>query len=107
MNKISQERINADIYRAISNILITKAGNPAFADASILRTELSADYGVCFVFVTGGLDAFKKSAGFFRSEIAKAVNLRRVPKLTFIVDKGQDNADKVEALLAKINGGKI
>ena len=102
MNNISKERVNADIYRAISGILITRVSNPAFAGVSVLRTELSADGGVCHIFVMGGLDDFKKAAGFFGTEIARVVNLRRMPKLSFIVDKGQDNADRVEVLLNEI-----
>ncbi len=105
MKTFSRERVNADIYRAISTVLISKAGNPAFADASILRTELSLDGSVCNVFVTAGKEAFEKSAGFFRTEIAKMVNVRRMPRLAFIVDKGQKNADRIEELLAKISSG--
>jgi ribosome-binding factor A len=100
-----RERINADIYRAVSTALMTKVNDPALADASVLRTELSADGSVCDIFVTNHLDDFKKASGFFRTEIAKAVNLRRVPKLSFIMDRGQSNAERVEMLLSRIHGG--
>lgn len=106
MKNITKERINADIYRAISSVLLTKASNPALQGATILRTELSDDGSVCDVFVTAHLAAFQQAAGFFRTEVAKKVNLRRMPRLVFILDEGQKNRDRVEELLAQIAGGK-
>lgn len=106
MKTIAKERINADLYRAISSVLMTKVNNRALQGASILKTELSDDGSVCDVYVTDSLDAFKSAAGFFRSEVAKVVNLRRMPRFVFILDKGQQNADRVAELLAQIAGGK-
>jgi ribosome-binding factor A len=45
--------------------------------------------------VTGHLADFQQATGFFRSEVAKVVNLRRIPRLVFIQDKGQKNADRI------------
>lgn len=106
MKTITKERVNADIYRAITTVLLGKAGDPALQGATILRTELSDDGSVCDVFVTANLVALQKAAGFLRSEVAKKVNLRRMPKLVFILDEGQKNMDRVEELLAQIAGGK-
>ena len=41
-----------------------------------------------------------------RAEMAKLVKLRRVPRLVFIQDKGQENADRINALLAELARGK-
>lgn len=106
MKTITKERVNADIYRAISSVLMSKANNPALQGATILRTELSDDGSVCDVFVTANLGAFQKATGFFRSEVAKKVNLRRMPRLVFILDEGQKNQERVAELLAQIAGGK-
>ncbi len=106
MKSIANERINADLYRALSNILMTKVNHPALRSATILRTELSIDGSVCDVYVTDHLAEFQQAAGFFRSETAKVVNLRRMPRLVFIQDKGQNNADRVNELLAQLARGK-
>ncbi len=102
MKSIAKERINADLYRALSNILMTKVNHPALRGATILRTELSDDGSVCDIYVTDHLTEFRQATGFFRSEAAKVVNLRRMPRLVFIQDKGQENADRVNELLAQI-----
>ncbi|MCQ2382066.1 MAG: 30S ribosome-binding factor RbfA [Clostridia bacterium] len=106
MRSIAKERINADLYRALSSILMTKVNHPALRGATILRTELSDDGSVCDIYVTDHLTEFRQATGFFRSEAAKLVNLRRMPRLVFIQDKGQDNADRVNQLLAEIARGK-
>ena len=106
MKSIAKERINADLYRALSTILMTKTNNPELLDASILRTKLSDDGSVCDVYVTKHLAAFQQATGFFRSEVAKVVNLRRMPRLVFIQDHGQANADRVAELLEQISGGE-
>lgn len=106
MKNIAKERINADLYRALSNILMTKVNHPALRNATILRTELSADGSVCDIYVTDHLAEFQQATGFFRSEVAKVVNLRRMPRLVFIQDKGQDNADRVNELLSQLARGK-
>ncbi len=106
MKSIAKERINADLYRALSTILMTKANHSGLRGATILRTELSADGSVCDVFVNDNLSAFQQATGFFRSEVAKLVKLRRIPRLVFIQDKGQDNADRVNELLAQLARGK-
>lgn len=106
MKTITKERVNADLYRAISGVLMSKASDPALQGATILRTELSDDGSVCDVFVTANLPAFQKATGFLRTAVAKRVNLRRMPRLVFILDEGQKNMDRVEELLAQIAGGK-
>ena len=107
MKSIANERINADLYRALSSILMTKVNHPALREATILRTKLSMDGSVCDVYVTDHLAAFQQAAGFFRSEVAKMVNLRRMPRFVFIQDNGQRNVERVNELLAQIKGEKL
>lgn len=106
MKSIAKERLNADIYRTLSYALMTKINDPALLSATILKTELSADGSVCDVFVTANLTAFQQAAGFFRSELARVLNLRRTPRIVFILDEGQKNVDRVNALLAQIHQGE-
>ena len=95
-------RINADILRVMTIALRQKTDNAGLDDAEILRVETSSNLDNAKVFVSGGLQSFEKASGFFRNEIAKTLNLRRVPVLRFIVDEGQKNADRVEELLNQI-----
>ena len=45
----------------------------------------------------------KHSAGFIRRELARAVDLRKVPFLTFYLDNSYDYGQKIEETINKIN----
>jgi ribosome-binding factor A len=115
MGSYSHDRTNSEIYRAFCIALTTRANNPLLNRASVARTELSNDGGCVRIFLTMNgseaeqkkiIAAFDKSSGFFRSEIAKNVSLRIVPKLSFITDKGSENTARVEKLLREIKKGE-
>jgi ribosome-binding factor A len=107
MKNIVRERLNSEIYRELSTILLTKANNPKLHGATILRTELNADGSVVHVFTQDKfVNILNNSSGFFRTELAKKISLRRVPKLVFFADKGDANADRIYELLNIIKGGK-
>jgi len=97
------ERVNADILRVLTITLRQKIDNADLSGVSILRVETSSNLDNAKVFVNRGADVLAKVNGIFRNEIARTLNLRRVPLLRFIVDEGQKNADRVEELLGEIH----
>jgi ribosome-binding factor A len=110
----SKQRTNSEIYRAFCIALSTRANNPSLCGAAVLRTELNADGSCVRVYLSADGDeaqqqkifnAFKRSSGFFRTEIANTISLRRVPKLFFVMDRGSENAGRVEELLQQIHNG--
>lgn len=106
MNNIVHDRLNSEIYRSLSTILLTKTNNPKLKGCSILRTELNADGCVVHAFTQEEfVKPLNASSGFFRTELAKDISLRRVPKIIFFADKGDNNADRVDELLNIINRG--
>jgi len=109
---IQIQRTNSDILRILSVTLRDKMSNDALRGVSILNVETSADYAFARVFVEiEGSDADKqrsmgeleKSAGFLRNEVASRTSLRNTPQLRFVLDRGRENASRVEELLSQIN----
>ncbi|MCL2756162.1 MAG: 30S ribosome-binding factor RbfA [Firmicutes bacterium] len=107
------QRANADILRVLTVTLREKMQNEHFAGVTILNVETSADYAFTKVFVeidgndaekTKAMSELEKSAGFLRSELASRVKMRQTPQLRFHLDRGRENANRVEELLAQING---
>lgn len=95
-------RVNADILRVLTLAITQKTENSELNSIEILRVETSSNLDNAKVFVSGGVAELEKASGFLKNEIAKSLNLRRVPVLRFIEDKGQKNADRVEELLSQI-----
>ncbi|MCL2228754.1 MAG: 30S ribosome-binding factor RbfA [Firmicutes bacterium] len=96
-------RVNADIFRLLT-LALKKSGDEAVIDVHILRVEASADLSTARVFVNKGVRALDGMQGFFHTEIANGMKIRRVPKLRFIVDDGAQNAARVDELLSQIKG---
>ena len=48
-------------------------------------------------------NAIKHSAGFIRRELARLVDLRKVPFLTFYLDDSYNYGQKIEETISKIN----
>ncbi|AFJ43065.1 30S ribosome-binding factor RbfA [Francisella orientalis] len=98
------QRVASELQKVISLLLRTKIKDTKLATATITEIELSKDLSYAKVYYTC-LDiqeaqsiakAFEKSKGFFRSSIAKSLNLRIVPNLKFIYDKSLDYGIEME-----------
>jgi len=95
-------RTSADIFRILT-LALQKIADPAMCDVHILRVEVSKDLSSAKVFVNNGAEKVEKVAGFFKTEIANNMRIKRVPNLRFIVDDGEKNAQRVEELLKQIS----
>ncbi|MBK2105833.1 30S ribosome-binding factor RbfA [Francisella philomiragia] len=98
------QRVASELQKVISLLLRTKIKDSKLATATITEVELSKDLSYAKVYYTC-LDiqeaqyitkAFEKSKGFFRSSIAKSLNLRIVPNLKFVYDKSLDYGMEME-----------
>lgn len=105
------QRVASELQKVISLLLRTKIKDPKLARTTITEIDLSRDlsyakvYYTCLVAEDGAYiaKAFEKSKVFFRSSIAKSLNLRIVPNLKFIYDKsldyGMEMEDKIQQAL--------
>ena len=105
-----QLRVGEELRHVLSEI-ISRGGlsDPALADANFTVTEvrLSPDLRNATVFVIplGGADlegkvaALNRAASYFRGQVARMVNLRNNPRLTFAGDHSFDEANKIDSIL--------
>ena len=49
------------------------------------------------------MDGLKKSSGFIRSELAKRINLRNTPELTFEIDDSIEYGAHIDAIINELN----
>lgn len=69
---------------------------PDMSDAKIFYSVLGSDEGVHKGLVS--------ATGFIRSELAKRLNLRITPKLTFVRDNNTERAMSISQILKDIEG---
>ena len=105
-----QLRVGEVIRHALAQLLDRgEAHDPGLDGVSITVTEvrISPDLrnATAFVMPLGGADAeavlesLSRAAPFFRRRIAAEVDLRRLPALSFQLDRSFDNASHIDNLL--------
>jgi len=101
-------RVAAEIKRVSNELLCYEVNDPRLIDVRISAVELSSDLGVArLYFNTLNPDddpqeverALLRAAGFLRTQIGRAVRLRRVPELRFIKDVATERGMKLTQLI--------
>ena len=106
-----QQRIASLIQKNITDIIIFELKNPLFKRVSVNSCDVSRDYSYAKVFVSHlelqhvdeCVEALNKSKGFIRSELAKRMDIYKVPDIIFIKDDTYDKGERIENILKEIN----
>ena len=95
-NSVKNIRINSEVQREMSSIIREDLKDPRIHPmTSVMAVEVTPDlkFAKIFVSVLGNdeekektMERLKKSASFARHQLAKRMNLRNTPELTFVLD---------------------
>ena len=95
-NSVKNIRINSEVQREMSSIIREDLKDPRIHPmTSVMAVEVTPDLksAKIFVSVVGNdeekektMEGLKKSASFARHQLAKRMNLRNTPELTFVLD---------------------
>ena len=94
-NSVKNRRVNDEVLRALASI-VREVKDPRISPlTSVTGTEVAPDLKTCKVYISvyGDAEAGKRTmeglhsaARFIRGELARKVNLRNTPELTFVLD---------------------
>ena len=105
-------RVNSEIQKAISNIIATELKNPMIKGLiTVTKVDTTSDLDQSKIYLSifeeetreDVFNAIRHSAGFIRRELARSVDLRKVPFLTFYLDDSYGYGQKIETIINKIN----
>lgn len=111
MANVRKERASSEVLKALSYIIQNKINNPRLKGEFITLTyaNVSADFRHCkvgFSVLSGNKhkvqEILKQSEGFIKRELLNMVKLPYAPALEFIIDIGEDNSERVNELLSKL-----
>ncbi len=112
-NSIKNIRINEEVYRELANIIRGDIKDPRISPmTSVVACEVAPDLKTCkaYISVLGDDEAIKntykglKSAeGYIRRELARRVNLRNTPAITFIMDNSIEYGVNMSKLIEDVN----
>ena len=104
------KRVAEAIKNELTLLLLQRAAYPRLNGVAISRVDVSPDLKAAKIYITAAskeeskrtMDGVKKAKGFFRSHLAKVLNLRYTPELMFYYDNIAEEAQRVEQLLTEL-----
>ena len=112
-NSIKNIRINEEVYRELANIVRGEIKDPRISPlTSVVAVEVAPDLKTCkaYISVLGDEEArkstyqgLKSAEGLIRSQLAKRINLRNTPAITFIMDNSIEYGVNMSKLIEDVN----
>ena len=112
-NSVKNVRINSEVQREMSQIIRDGIKDPRVHPmTSVTGVEVTPDlkYAKVFVSVLGSeedkektMEGLKKSASFARGQLARKMNLRYTPELTFVFDNSIEYGVNMSKRIDEIN----
>ena len=108
------ERLADQIRSEVTEIVESELKDPRIGFVTVTRVDLSADRSLARVLVsvlgdeqacTQSLAGLTSAVGYVRHEVTQRLHLRRAPEVVFVLDRGAEDAARIEELLGKIRQG--
>lgn len=114
-NSVKNTRINGEVQRALAEIIRGEIKDPRVSPlTSVVAVEVAPDLKTCkaWISVLGDDEArentrkgLQSAEGYIRSQLARLINLRNTPQITFIIDQsiayGVDMSKKIDEVIRK------
>lgn len=115
-NSVKNIRVSSEVQREMSRIIREDLKDPRIHPMiSVMSVEVTPDlkYAKIFVSVLGDdetkektMAGLKKSASYARHQLARRMNLRNTPELTFILDTSIEYGVKMSQRIQELNQGR-
>ena len=96
-NSVKNTRINGEVQRVLAEVIRGEIKDPRICPlTSVVAVEVAPDLKTCkaWISVLGDEEArentykgLKSAEGYIRNRLAKTINLRNTPEITFIMDQ--------------------
>ena len=114
-NSVKNTRINGEVQRVLAEVIRSEIKDPRIAPmTSVVAVEVAPDLKTCkaWISVLGDENAqadtlagLTSAEGYIRSRLARTINLRNTPQVTFIMDQsiayGVDMSRKIDEVISR------
>lgn len=114
-NSIKNTRINVEVQKELSNLISREIKDPRINPmTSVVAVEVSPDLKTAKVYISVLGDeesknatrlGLKSAASFMRGQLARKLNLRNTPELTFVIDNSIEYGVRMSKLINEVNSG--
>ena len=115
-NSVKNPRINGEVQRVLAEIIRGEIKDPRIAPmTSVVAVEVAPDLKTCKAWISvygdekaqaDTLAGLNSAEGYIRSQLAKTVNLRNTPQITFIMDQSIAYGVNMSKLIDEVNKDK-
>lgn len=113
-NSVKNTRINGEVQRVLAEIIRGGIKDPRIAPmTSVVSVEVAPDLKTCkaWISVLGDekaqadtLEGLRSAEGYIRSQLARTINLRNTPQITFIMDQSIAYGVNMSKLIDEVMG---
>lgn len=112
-NSIKNTRINVEVQKELSNLISREIKDPRINPmTSVVAVEVSPDLKTAKVYISvlgdeesknATRQGLKSAASFMRGQLARKLNLRNTPELTFVIDNSIEYGVRMSKLINEVN----
>ena len=112
-NSIKNTRINGEVQKELGRIITREIKDPRISSlTSVVAVEVAPDLKTCkaYISVLGDKEAQKNTLaglnsamGYIRKELARSVNLRNTPAITFVMDQSIEYGVNMSRIISEVN----
>lgn len=114
MQSKRSDKVSDLLKKEISLIISSEIKDPRLRNINITAVKVSDDIGIATVFYTVIGESIQKThsnidskilvklSGMIRSNLAKKIKIRRIPKIKFRFDESIEYSEKIEKLLKNL-----
>lgn len=115
-NSVKNTRINGEVQKELSRLIGQEIKDPRINPlTSVVSVEVAPDLKTAKVYISvlgdeesrkSTYEGLRSAASFMRGQLAKTINLRNTPELTFIMDQSIEYGVNMSKLIDNVNKGK-
>lgn len=119
-NSVKNTRVNGEVQRVLAEIIRGEIKDPRISPwASVVAVEVAPDLKSCKAWISvlgddeareSTLQGLKSAEGFIKRQLAKKINLRNTPDITFVMDQsieyGVNMSRKIDEVIARQESGR-
>ena len=112
-NSIKNTRINGEVQKELGRIITREIKDPRISSlTSVVAVEVAPDLKTCKAYISvlgdkeaqkSTLEGLNSAMGYIRKELARSVNLRNTPAITFVMDQSIEYGVNMTRIINEVN----